>query len=58
MKLSKTKPDIKQPLCDYLIRKAVADHFEFVPCGKPGQICNSGPAWQNGFTRCPKHTKI
>lgn len=47
----------RAPTCDWQVRKAVAYHYEFVPCGKPGKFITSGPAWQHGTCRCPKHTK-
>ena len=46
-----------EALCDWKVRKAVADHFEFVACGRPGQLCSTGPKWQLGHVRCSKHFK-
>jgi len=43
--------------CDYEVRKPVADHFEYVPCNRPGKVCTSGPMWQRGSIRCKRHAK-
>lgn len=43
--------------CDWETRKELGGEYVFKRCGRPGEICKDGPAWQIGHVRCKTHKK-